>query len=346
MQWTPFGRVGQNLDDIPRAKLLPRREADGNSFEDWARRAREEATAPAPTDGRQPDGTPSAPAASPQSSTKTAEDVPANETTGQPPTSPETSEEVVAETESASGRTPDLEIEHRGSTEATPASDSRPLTVSFATKARTEIPQATSANSDIGKIGSPPVVPPTVRASQAPAAIVGETRSPKVAKLEAARAHPVRTTIPVVVTEAQHRAILRRIALAATETGGEMRLLLEPKHLGSLGVRIVLDGAGLKLELRAERQEVAALLQGDAETLRRELEQQGLDVHGFDIGTSSRERQQHAQREFEERLETEEHVALGMPGATVTHDASVAPTSSDRNLDNPMTRVPAIDTVA
>ncbi|MCA8968253.1 MAG: flagellar hook-length control protein FliK [Planctomycetes bacterium] len=345
MQWTPFGRVGQNLDEIPRAKLIPRREANGNSFEDWARKAREEASVTAGADEPPPEASPASPTASLQAPRDTASDAPPNDSAEQLHASPEATDTVV-ETESPSERTPDLFVGPRHAIEAPPESDSRAPTVSFGTKARTATPHVKGVDANLGKIGTMPVVPSVARASQGPAPIVGELRSPKIAKLEAARAHPVRTTIPVVVTEAQHRAILRRIALAATETGGEMRLLLEPKHLGSLGVRIVLEGSGLKLELRAERQEVAALLQSDADTLRHELEQQGLDVHGFDIGTSSRERQQHAQREFEERLETEEHVALGTPGATVTPDASVAPTSSDRNLDNPMTRVPAIDTVA
>ncbi|HMQ22407.1 MAG TPA: flagellar hook-length control protein FliK, partial [Planctomycetota bacterium] len=88
----------------------------------------------------------------------------------------------------------------------------------------------------------------------------------------------------------------------ATERGGELRLLLEPAQLGSLGVRLRIDGNAVRLELRADSAEVAALLERDASALEAELAAQGLSIDGFDIGSSSREEQHEAQRRFEDEV--------------------------------------------
>ena len=122
------------------------------------------------------------------------------------------------------------------------------------------------------------------------------------------------------ISQNQRDSIIRRVALALSTGGGEMRLQLQPQHLGHVAVRLQLEDRSLRLELRAERAEVSEALGRDLEALRHALQEQGLDVEHFDVRQDAR-----AARDFErdsdEPFDSDDERASGTQSAN-EHDTS------------------------
>lgn len=357
MHWTQFGRVGTSLDSIPKAKIEIRRDSqrDGeHDFErDFERVVRE--SRPTTTTGADVEKTPGPESQGPGDAIEQAQD----DNASAPPdaTSPRTND--AGATEQAA---PEAIVDVDAPTSFGASNDGAPDT-EIASDRRTA-PQAApvAVPGVVTPLPSPTlaVAAPAAQAATAQAPSIGAARtdatSTTAAHVRSSTAHSVRNTTPAIMTEEQHAHLLRRIALAASETGGEMRLLLEPANLGALGVRLRIDGNTLRLELRAEHGEVAALLERDAARLKQDLAERGLDVQDLDIGTSTRDEQQSAQRDFEnEHAPTREFLEQiaedGTPDAQVVmRDATDAIFDAVRNDSfqpdtNSTTRV-VIDTIA
>ncbi len=314
MQWTPFGRVDPSLDSIPRAKMTPRPSREGRSFEEWTTAMQQEQYGQATARGDQDEAGLS---------------VQAEPQTAAAPVRARDEQRAATSDESRDGDNVAGAASTTGAMheERSPAGDASALPRTATTSPGNAAPNIETAKSTSTDASS------TARLSALPLAGEQQTREPlalgimTALETTSARTNPsalsptwsprpgedmtsksvtaassVRNTMPALLTEEQHVSLLRRIAMAATERGGELRLLLEPAQLGSLGVRLRIDGNAVRLELRADSAEVAALLERDASALEAELAAQGLSIDGFDIGSSSREEQHEAQRRFEDEV--------------------------------------------
>ncbi|PIE22964.1 MAG: hypothetical protein CSA62_09515 [Planctomycetota bacterium] len=169
---------------------------------------------------------------------------------------------------------------------------------------------ALSKAGQIGKVSNGSPVSPALGksrerpAQQAPKAIQKPSYAPASEKvLELARE--------------QRDSIFRSIALSLSETGGKAHFRLEPGELGSLGIQLELKGEKLRLHVRVEREELAAVMREDLSKLQTQLESRGLVVQEIDVQTSSRQEQQQAALSFSNK-----HRSPPSGGETGTNDAS------------------------
>jgi len=127
----------------------------------------------------------------------------------------------------------------------------------------------------------------------------------------------------------EHRdSIFRSIALSLSKSGGEIHLLLDPKELGGLSVQLKLDGQALRVQVRAERSEVADALREESGQLVALLEERGLNVENLEVRMGSREEQEQEAIDF--RRHRGGRIAEGADG---TQDAGAAdPGLLSRNI--------------
>lgn len=89
--------------------------------------------------------------------------------------------------------------------------------------------------------------------------------------------------------EEARASIFRQIAMRLTPEGGEMRMRLDPPELGQLNLHMVVDKAGsMRLQIVAERPEIASVIERHLGELKQTLAEQGIDVAQADIQFSER----------------------------------------------------------
>ncbi len=83
-------------------------------------------------------------------------------------------------------------------------------------------------------------------------------------------------------------SVFKQILRQLREDGGEMRLRLQPPDLGELDLRLVVEGGNrVSLQIAADRQDIAQLLQRHLDELKHTLQQGGLEITGAEVQTRS-----------------------------------------------------------
>ena len=77
--------------------------------------------------------------------------------------------------------------------------------------------------------------------------------------------------------------IVRHVVTSIKEGRSEMHILLEPEHLGTLRLRLLLDESTLTVRLQVASESTRELIESHLPKLRAFLEQQGLSVEKFDV---------------------------------------------------------------
>jgi flagellar hook-length control protein FliK len=125
----------------------------------------------------------------------------------------------------------------------------------------------------------------TVRPLNATQNLLQRNQPQKARGAEAAQ--PTRRQSPIQLAQEDRQSILESVTFALSEGKGEAVLHLNPKELGSLSIRLSMEGKQLSLRLSAERPEVAEALLEDVQKLREMLQEQGLKIHDFDVRTGN-----------------------------------------------------------
>lgn len=296
MHWTQFGRVGSELAQIPRARLEgnPRRNDESPNFaealdaqtvEQSSHDAEEPASAlpsdavPSAADDPQKIAAPTA-ESEPDARVDDAEFAGEGESASQtlvdePSPAPRPSAETLSENATSS---PQL----AAAAHAAPASQQQAST-----------PAIRSPN----VLSSFPLA--NVR-SQATAPILRSATLPAVGGERIQHAAPLqrRSLANAAHTAELHDSLIKKIALKSTESGGDLRVLLEPRELGAVALRLQLDGKTLRLEMTAENRDTAAVLERESARIVDELAALGLEVEDVDIETGSRQDQRARQQDF------------------------------------------------
>jgi flagellar hook-length control protein FliK len=180
------------------------------------------------------------------------------------------------------------------------AASAVPGTFATATAASATAPRpGTSATAPAGALG---VVAPRNAATLAPGLRATAAAADRADVKSAAPGYRTLHLPTLRAAEEARDSIFRQVALRMTDTGGELRVLLDPPELGKLDMHLVVeDGARLRLAVQAERPEVALLLQKHGAELRAQLEEQGFTITGVDVRTGdpreSAEREPRAHRD-------------------------------------------------
>ncbi|MEZ5989373.1 MAG: flagellar hook-length control protein FliK [Planctomycetota bacterium] len=270
MQLTPFGRIDVALEDLPRIDLgtkLPRRP-----------QAR-----PAPATGARVEGAPAEPRGFEAVAAEQAAPAAGAQVAAQPRTSEVRERAEVAPeadpasdgSEGAAAVTPHLDLDtptgEGAGARSQPArrtrADVEPELAQTATQVA--LPQgAVPGVADAGPVA--PAVEPAAVEALAPAKAATPTpqgafqalaqRSIGRPAAKAAAAPPPRPRSPIRLAQAERRSILESVTMALGEGRGEAVLHLDPKELGSLTIRLALEGKRLVLRMSAERDEVAQAL--------------------------------------------------------------------------------------
>ncbi len=95
-------------------------------------------------------------------------------------------------------------------------------------------------------------------------------------------------------------SMFKQIALKLLPNGGQMRMRLDPPHLGNLDVNMIVEkGTVVQLSLAAERSDVANMLDRHLPDLKQHLHDLGLSVKNAEVTTHDftgrGERQHHEQ---------------------------------------------------
>ncbi|MEO1172540.1 MAG: flagellar hook-length control protein FliK, partial [Myxococcota bacterium] len=113
--------------------------------------------------------------------------------------------------------------------------------------------------------------------------------------------------------------IPERIRVALEKGQREVRIRLDPPELGTLDVRIAVDGTDVRLTVRAEHAEASQLLQQSLQDLRLRLSQSGLQLVDADVdiatgddggggrGDASRDRRERPSEDLADVPATERH---------------------------------------
>lgn len=297
MHWTPFGRVGSEVSALPSTRLGQRAQ-DAPAEDSFARSldALRSDGGVATADAAPAELEPSLPAPH-------AEAPSGDESAAQSPSEGEGVRAPQASTEAARG----LEEDARGFELAAPRTahapvegpqEARAVTTGTALHSATIAPQRVAPKPRAS--GAVLAVAPRGAAPLPTASVQGTSHAVESTKGAASVRGARRSPAPGSEwTQRLHDGVLKKIALAATEQGGEMRVLLEPQRLGSVAVRLQLEGRALRLEIKAESIEAAQALERDSARLVDELAALGLDVEDVDIETSSRDEQRAGHELFE-----------------------------------------------
>jgi flagellar hook-length control protein FliK len=90
-------------------------------------------------------------------------------------------------------------------------------------------------------------------------------------------------------------SVFKNIAMRLLPDGGEMRMRLDPPHLGNLDIKLVVEkGVVVQLSLGAERADVANMLDRSLPELKQFLESQGLSLGHSAVSTFEFAGQSHA----------------------------------------------------
>ena len=338
MTWTPFGRVGVNLDQIPHTEIgQAPTSAVQPKGEAFARKLDRELG-----DSRAPDDAPSVtPGVRESGQTQPVTQQGGDEAGGDEAETDANSDaalasedlwldEDVAETSVVVREAAPPENTPRESgTEAPRAAPRTPRTqqdlMAHAQAAASVLRSPQGSSHTSARVASDGLrIDASQGATKRPASGTLERRPQSAAPPPSSRARhaDVRSA---EISQTQRDSIIRRVALALSEGGGEMRVQLQPHELGHVAMRLKLEGRSLRLELRAERHEVSEVLGRDLDSLRHALQEQGLDVEHFDVRQDAR-----ASRDFERD-----------PDEPTSADDERAPGTQRANETSPSARVRA-----
>ena len=329
MQITPFGRIDVNVDDLPR--INPTSDSE---FSRRLREKRREIKLETPDrhevdDGQTPDD------AQPQSSRVERSDRTPDRRDKQErvqrkeQTEPEESDNrVIVDLEKAQ---PEARVGKKGETSA----GKRLPFQSFSEEKKTVAPQSLleggtgmSAAADLqGMVpglmagsGEQGTTAKGVDNSNKLAAIQqnSESTAPSTGRAkQAASTHKPQAPKVLELSRQNKDSIFKSIAFSLSKGKSEALLLIDPPHLGALSVKLTMRGNDLFLQISAERPEVAKALKQDLLELKEILQDQGLNVQGFEVRTGSRHEQSRQARLFNNK-----HAMTGTEAANDDNDNS------------------------